>query len=98
MAKKKAMPAIGLVWKPERNRRGADMTYSSCWGSWIQAINLVALLLESPESTQRENNYYHSTETVTLALFFLLIHSLMLSLIVVITTTFEHRENCSAWL
>lgn len=70
MAKKKAMPAIGLVWKPERNRRGADMTYSSCWGSWIQAINLVALLLESPESTQRENNYYHSTETVTLALFF----------------------------
>lgn len=46
----------------ETNRRGADMTYSSCWGSWIQAINLVVLLLGSPQSTQRENNHFRSTK------------------------------------
>lgn len=59
--KKKAMPGICLLRK---NRHWANMTCCSCWGSWIQAINLVVLLLESLESTQRE-----ITITIVLELF-----------------------------
>lgn len=75
------MQGICFVWTTERNRRRVDMRYSGCCGSWIQAINLVVLLPESSEITQRENNYYHSIGAVTLAALYFLVfrHSLTLS-------------------
>lgn len=40
---------ICLAWKPEK-RCGADILYSNCWISWIQAINLVLLCYKALEA------------------------------------------------
>lgn len=51
----------------KENRCGEEMTSSSCWGSWIQVINLAVMLPGSAESTKREITI--TVEAVTLLLF-----------------------------